>query len=261
MDVYLAGKMRGLPEFNFPAFIKGADRLRARGYRVFNPADRDIEAGFDPSGMTGFEDLQKSDFSLREALAADVAFISERAEAVVLLPGWETSKGAQAEVALARALDLPVIPLSAALYDSEPLTPESMRHYDIDNSHAGLATSLVAAGEVRTVSDTGGEKGTKAQRYDLLPGEALDIIAEHYAVGAEKYAAHNWRRGYEWSKAFAAMMRHAWLFWRGEDNDKETGTPHMAAVAFHAMSLLTFGRYPERYARFDDRYKETEASE
>ena len=105
--------------------------------------------------------------------------------------------------------------------------------------------------EVRSVSSTGGEKGTKDERFDLLPAEALAKVARHYGVGAQKYAAHNWRRGYEWSKSYAALQRHANAFWGGEDVDEETGSPHMAAVAFHALALLTF---MDEQVNFDDRY-------
>jgi len=106
--------------------------------------------------------------------------------------------------------------------------------------------------EVRSVSSTGGEKGTKDERYDLIPVEALAAVARHYGVGAKKYAAHNWRRGYEWSKSYAALQRHTAAFWSGEDTDEETNSPHMAAVAFHALALLTF---MEEQRDFDDRYK------
>lgn len=105
--------------------------------------------------------------------------------------------------------------------------------------------------EIRTVSPTGGEKGVKPERFDLLPVEALSSIARLYGVGAQKYASHNWRRGYDWSKSYAAMMRHANLFWSGEDIDPETGEPHMAAVAFHAMTLIVF---MQEQPKFDDRY-------
>lgn len=105
--------------------------------------------------------------------------------------------------------------------------------------------------EVRTISSTGGEKGTKPERYDLIPVEALAIVAQLYGNGAAKYEAHNWRRGYEWSKSYAALQRHANAFWRGEDIDEEMGLPHLAAVVFHALALLTFmSEQPE----FDDRF-------
>lgn len=106
--------------------------------------------------------------------------------------------------------------------------------------------------EVRMTSTTGGEKGSKMARYDLLPPEALQAVAELYGKGAEKYAAHNWRRGYDWSLSFAALQRHAWQFWNGEDFDSETGAPHMASVAFHALALITF---MTEQAAFDDRPK------
>jgi len=105
--------------------------------------------------------------------------------------------------------------------------------------------------EVRSVSSTGAEKGTKPERYDLLPAGALALVARHYGVGAAKYSAHNWRKGYEWSKSYAALQRHANAFWAGEDIDAETGSPHMAAVAFHALTLLTF---MSEQPRMDDRF-------
>lgn len=113
--------------------------------------------------------------------------------------------------------------------------------------------STVIPKEVRTVSSTGGEKGTKEARFDLIPIEALTEVAVLYGRGAEKYAAHNWRKGYEWSKSFAALQRHANAFWSGEDNDPEMRTSHMASVVFHAMALICFTKdHPD----FDDRYKQ-----
>lgn len=108
----------------------------------------------------------------------------------------------------------------------------------------------MSAKEVRVTSTTGGQKGSKAARYDLVPAEALRQVAELYGFGAQKYDAHNWRKGYDWSLSFAALQRHAWQFWNGEDCDDETGLPHMASVAFHALTLMTF---MEEQRSYDDR--------
>lgn len=107
--VYLAGPMQGYPEFNFPRFNAIAAVLRAAGHYVFNPAERDIERhnGVDISkGATGSLDeiKAKHGFSLRQALADDLEFICLEANAIVLLPGWEKSNGAQAEHRTAVAL-------------------------------------------------------------------------------------------------------------------------------------------------------------
>ena len=51
--------------------------------------------------------------------------------------------------------------------------------------------------ETRVVSDTGGEKGSKQARYDLIPAIPLDELARVYGRGAEKYLERNWERGYD----------------------------------------------------------------
>ena len=106
MKIYLAGPMRGIPEFNFPAFHMAASMLRAEGHEVFSPAERDESTGFNskdhPNGdmLTAFA----KGFSLREARSADTKYICEQADAIAMLPGWENSGGARAEHALAHTL-------------------------------------------------------------------------------------------------------------------------------------------------------------
>lgn len=116
------------------------------------------------------------------------------------------------------------------------------------------------AGEVRITNEvTGGQKGSKLARFDLIPAEALKQVAEHYGRGAKKYADNNWRKGYNWSLSLAALERHLNAFKSGEDFDEETTSNHMAAVVFHALALLTF--YDE-HPELDDRWstiKELEA--
>ncbi|MEU4155721.1 dATP/dGTP diphosphohydrolase domain-containing protein [Actinoplanes sp. NPDC026670] len=110
----------------------------------------------------------------------------------------------------------------------------------------------------RPVSETGGAKETGLARFDMIPEYPLRLLAERYGLGAAKYpvpdgTVDNWRLGYRWSLSFAAMMRHAWEFWRGHDMDDDTGQPHLVAVIWHAMALLEWGRHPQLKARFDDR--------
>lgn len=106
--VYLAGPMRGIPHFNFPAFHAAAAMLRAQGYTVFNPAERDIarHGGVDITNATGSEVQAQKDhgFSLRDALRDDTQFICLEADEIAMLPGWENSSGARAEHALSLAL-------------------------------------------------------------------------------------------------------------------------------------------------------------
>ena len=51
MTIYIAGKMRGIPYYNFPAFDAARDRLRECGFSVVSPADLDRDVGFDPATL------------------------------------------------------------------------------------------------------------------------------------------------------------------------------------------------------------------
>jgi hypothetical protein len=118
MKIYVAGPMRGVAEFNFPAFHAAAAKLRAEGHEVFSPAERDIRVhgeAFSKNSHDGDNDKAEREhgFNLREALADDLAWICREADAVALMPGWVLSKGATAERATAIALGLEIIELSA----------------------------------------------------------------------------------------------------------------------------------------------------
>ena len=71
--------------------------------------------------------------------------------------------------------------------------------------------------EIRVKNATGGEKGTKPARFDLIPPSALYALAEHFGKGAGKYADRNWELGVDWSLNYAALMRphHCLVGWHG----------------------------------------------
>ena len=88
--------MRGMEDHNVPAFNRAAAALRADGHEVFNPAD----------GMEDEDDTTVD--GCRRIFSFDTSWICEQADMVALLPGWQNSKGAYAEMALAEAIGLPV---------------------------------------------------------------------------------------------------------------------------------------------------------
>ncbi|QFG08900.1 hypothetical protein PBI_MALAGASYROSE_52 [Mycobacterium phage MalagasyRose] len=90
--VYLAGPMSDYPDYNTPAFTAAAAWLRGAGFEVINPAEL-----HEP-------DPEKAwDWYLRRDLAELV-----KCTHIVLLPGWEASRGAQLEHHVATALKLRV---------------------------------------------------------------------------------------------------------------------------------------------------------
>ncbi len=106
--------------------------------------------------------------------------------------------------------------------------------------------------EVRKVSDTGGEKGQKIERHDLVSEAFLEQLALVCGIGAEKYDDENWRKGYPWGLSYGALRRHLRAFWTGEDLDDESGLPHLAHAAWHCMVLWVYSTQ-EGYGRFDTR--------
>lgn len=120
MKIYLAGPMRGIKDFNFPAFFAAAEKLRAEGHTVFNPAERDTtEWGAERlTSETGSEQEVANKLGFKEGLSlarncflADTQWICTESEAIALLPGWRDSRGATAEHALHVAIGLQVIEL------------------------------------------------------------------------------------------------------------------------------------------------------
>lgn len=90
--IYVAGPMTGLPEFNFPAFNTMAERLRAEGWHVENPADHGETEGAEWADYLRFD---------IESLAT--------CEAIMLLPGWSKSKGANLEVHIAKQIGVTIM--------------------------------------------------------------------------------------------------------------------------------------------------------
>ena len=86
----------------------------------------------------------------------------------------------------------------------------------------------------------------------LLSTEALNQTAAVLKFGAQKYAEHNWRKGFAWSRPLSAAMRHITAFNNGEDKDPESGLSHLAHAACCIMFLLEFEK---THRELDDRWK------
>lgn len=88
--------------------------------------------------------------------------------------------------------------------------------------------------------------------YSLLSPIALNQIVEVLTYGKTKYTAHNWRRGFQFSRLIAACFRHLFAWLGGEDLDPETGLSHLAHAVCCLLFLLELSiTKPE----LDDRYK------
>jgi hypothetical protein len=103
--LYIAGPMRGIAWFNYPLFDRVAKELRDAGNEVISPADEDrMHDGFDPYANPSHANPDACTFPKTMDFAKTVRRCFEavlRCDEIVLLPGWEKSQGALAELAIA----------------------------------------------------------------------------------------------------------------------------------------------------------------
>ena len=92
-SIYIAGPMRGLPEYNYPAFNRAANLFRRYQWDVVNPVE--VNHGPGDTGSYTPEHYVRND--LREMI---------NCTAIALLPGWENSTGARCEVSVAVTLGM-----------------------------------------------------------------------------------------------------------------------------------------------------------
>ena len=88
--VYISGPITGIPEGNRPAFAAVAEVFRLKGWEVVNPHDlfaADVEESWE-----GY---------MRKDLAALLTCTH-----IVMLPGWEHSRGARLEKTVADAVGI-----------------------------------------------------------------------------------------------------------------------------------------------------------
>lgn len=95
MKIYIAGPMSGHPNLNFDRFDEIQEKLEKEGWEVVNPATIDRELGINP------DNYDNCPYNYTEAALRDVfALIS--CDAIYLMDGWQHSRGASWERALAK---------------------------------------------------------------------------------------------------------------------------------------------------------------
>ena len=99
MIIYIAGPMTGMVNVNRDNFFKAAEYLRSKGYEVRNPACLDQD-------WTKYEDYMEVGLTMLR-----------QCDAIVLLPGWEESKGVARETTEAR--EQGIVNFSELLYPIE----------------------------------------------------------------------------------------------------------------------------------------------
>lgn len=262
---YISGPMRGIPEYNFPAFDHAAAWLRARNIDVINPADHDREIEPDIESKAhyaaGDATLNTDGPKFEQLIRWDLEQISrDDCTGVVLLPGWENSTGAGMELDKALELGKEVWILSPSVDGENYAWVNFVRTPAVgarpesgllpESTYLGSPTAKITgiAGQVGSfVTKDSGERATLKggmvrdtdkgkPRYDLIPLLPLRRLAELYARGAEKYEARNWEKACDTDaleRFKGSALRHLFQALEGDRTED-----HLSAVVFNIFGWI-----------------------
>lgn len=149
--IYLSGPMTGLPDWNFPEFNRVAKKLRALGAVVLNPAETD----------GGNNTSHPRKYYMR----FDIELLL-KANSIVVLDGWQKSRGAKVETDIAKELDLPFFDEDLNPYNEETICQEADRIVSSDRGsdyghpiHDFTRTGILWQGVLRDwAKATGGDE-------------------------------------------------------------------------------------------------------
>ena len=88
-------------------------------------------------------------------------------------------------------------------------------------------------------------------QWSLVDFESLVPMVRVLEYGADKYDAHNWKKGFPYTKLMESMLRHCFAYLEGEDKDPESGLDHVGHILCNAMFLAYNHKH---HPQFDDRY-------
>src|SRR2546422_2674083 len=73
-----------------------------------------------------------------------------------------------------------------------------------------------------------------------VPGSAISAMARVFEFGAKKYHAYNYKtgKGLDLNRVYDSAFRHLIAWNDGEDNDRESGLPHLHHAITNIAMLI-----------------------
>lgn len=158
--MYISGPMSGKENWNIDLFNTLEDELNAQGYKhTYNPAR-----------------MENDNHQWKACLKTDIkAFIDNDITAVILLPGWDLSKGASLEVYIAQAFDAELY-----LYDAKK---HAIKKIEVEKQQ------LIYNREADTITDEMWDKMAEFSKSTEPTIKLEDIEIDDGAVSSEEKEA------------------------------------------------------------------------
>lgn len=74
-------------------------------------------------------------------------------------------------------------------------------------------------------------------KWSLVDYPSLEPLVKVLEFGMEKYSADNWKQGLQTREIIESLLRHTYALLENEDNDPESGLPHVGHILANAMFL------------------------
>lgn len=100
MTTFISGPMTGYEDFNYPLFHEVGRQLQELGELFFSPAHHEIGQELEPPEPG---DAGSWEYYMRRSLK-----LLLNCDHILMLPGWEESRGARLEKELADVLKMPI---------------------------------------------------------------------------------------------------------------------------------------------------------
>lgn len=80
----------------------------------------------------------------------------------------------------------------------------------------------------------------KKPRWSLIHYKSLEPLVRVLEYGCEKYSRDNWKKGLDKAEILDSMQRHIVALMDGQENDLESGLPHIGHIMANAMFYSHF---------------------
>lgn len=124
LTYYLAGRMSGIPQLNFPRFMQVAHDLRESGWKLISPVELDSPEEKDYALQSDGQD-----YGLRSwghYLSRDIEIVADQVDGVIVIDDWWKSKGARLEVFTALQLKKPLVRYKSPIQIFDLSEPEAL---------------------------------------------------------------------------------------------------------------------------------------